>query len=370
MLTPMARSSRRRASGLVLIGAVVVATQAVVAGLSPAASGAVRPHQRPSSAPAYCGTGGQKLWDNLAVCGWPGRENTGPVLSNCAGGKLVPRGDGTTPIVLDTPNQVISCADLRGPVVIKAANVTITNSTVETKRGTGANGSASILVDLNASATITHVTVDGGNSVHACIWHKGTRLTVTAVNCSGMNDGVFTWAATSHSPTAGDDFTITDSYFHGFTKETSNGHDDGYQTEGASYGLIEHNTWEMNRNANAAIAIWNSLKSSAAITVADNLIRGGGFAVYAEDYNPGTGAPGAPSAAGGFTVTGIWFVDNVFSTAVSDCVGNYGVWFDRPSWVPYKGGPTDGWHRSGNIVLETGENIDNHNPHVKGQLCL
>src|SRR5579859_2272914 len=155
MLGSSARSPRRRTSVLVLLGAMVVAAQAVLAGISPVASGAVRSPQRPDWGPAYCKDGGQKLWDNLAACGWPGRLNTGPVLSDCPGGKLVPRGDGTTMIVLNTPNQVISCADLRGPVVIRAANVTITNSTVETMHGTGANGSSSILVDLGASATIS-----------------------------------------------------------------------------------------------------------------------------------------------------------------------------------------------------------------------
>ena len=40
-----------------------------------------------------------------------------------------------------------------------------------------------------------------------------------------------------------------------------------------------------------------------------------------------------------------------------------------PTWAPYFGGPTDGWRRSGNVVLETGENIDAGNPHVNGVLC-
>ena len=58
----------------------------------------------------------------------------------------------------------------------------------------------------------------------------------------------------------------------------------------------------------------------------------------------------------------------MFSTYASGCVGLYGVWFTRPSW-PGQGGPTDGWHRSGNRVLETGQNIDSHNPTRNGVLC-
>ena len=85
-------------------------------------------------------------------------------------------------------------------------------------------------------------------------------------------------------PTTGDDFTVKDSYFHGFTTVTANGHEDGYQTEGAGNGLIEHNTYRMTTVADSAIAIWDSLKTSRNITVVGDLITGGGFAVYADDY--------------------------------------------------------------------------------------
>jgi hypothetical protein len=255
---------------------------------------------------------------------------------------------------------------------IKARNVTIRNSTIISdsgRKGTRANGTAGILVEDGASATIAHVTINGDDGVHACIWHQGTRLTVRAVNCHGVDDGIFSWADTGYSGTTGDNFTIKDSYFHGFTKATSNGHEDGYQTEGARHGLIEHNTYRMTAAADSAIAIWDALRTSANITVAGNLITGGGFAVYADDYNPGDGAPGMPSAVGGFSVTSIQFIDNVFSTYASGCVGKWGVWFTRPTWKPYQGGPTDGWHRRGNQVLETGQQIDGHNPHWKGRLC-
>jgi len=119
----------------------------------------------------------------------------------------------------------------------------------------------------------------------------------------------------------------------------------------------------MTAGADSAIAIWDSLKTSDSIAVSNNLITGGGFAIYAEDYNPGAGDPGNKSAASGFSDTNITFTDNSFSTYAGGCVGQFGVWFTRPSWTPYAGGPTDGWHRSGNTVLETGENIDNGNPH-------
>ena len=93
-----------------------------------------------------------------------------------------------------------------------------------------------------------------------------------------------------------------------------------------------------------------------------------GFAIYAEDYNPGDGGPGDPPASGGFSVTDIRFIDNVFSTGADGCVGQFGTWFDRPGWT-YDGGPADGWHRHGNTVLETGQNVDNGNPSGNGLSC-
>ena len=107
---------------------------------------------------------------------------------------------------------------------------------------------------------------------------------------------------------------MENSYFHDFTTRTSNGHEDGYQTEGASDGLIQHNTYQMTVGADSAVAIWDSLRSSRNIKVDGNLITGGGFAIYAEDYNPGDGGPGDPPASGGFSVTDIRFINNVFST--------------------------------------------------------
>jgi Right handed beta helix region len=326
-----------------------------------------------SQAPAFCHAGGARLWARLAACGWPGRANTGPRISQCPSHRLtrLHRGLGRA-IVITTPNAVISCRQITGMLDIKASGVTVKDSTIVSnsgKRGQAANGTADIYVEDGASAVIDHVKINGDDGVHACVWHQGTQLTVDAVNCYGVDDGIFSWADTGYSPTTGDHFTIRNSYFHGFTHATANGHEDGYQTEGASHGLIEHNTYRMNAGADSAIAIWDSLKSASDITVTGNLITGGGFAVYAEDYNPGDGGPGEPSPIGGFGVTGITFTGNAFSTFAAGCVGKYGAWFTRPAWDPYEGGPTDGWHRVGNRVLETGENIDGHNPTWRGTLC-
>jgi hypothetical protein len=99
------------------------------------------------------------------------------------------------------------------------------------------------------------------------------------------------------------------------------------------------------------------MDDSSDFLVSRNLIAGGGFSVYAEDYSPSEASPN-----GGYTVTDVRFVDNVFSTRLFPCVGSYGVWFSR-------GAPTDGWRRAGNRVLETGQNLDNGNPSAGGRSC-
>src|ERR1700722_7883084 len=115
----------RKAAWLI---ALLFAVPAMLASFSTVAIGAVTTRQASHTVPAYCHTGGQILWDHLVTCGWPGESNTGPVLADCPGDHLVPQGNGTNPIVLSTPNQVIKCADLLGQVSIRAANVTIINS--------------------------------------------------------------------------------------------------------------------------------------------------------------------------------------------------------------------------------------------------
>jgi hypothetical protein len=340
---------------------------------SAAAASASSKPQRAAAAPSYCSTGGSALWSNLAACGWPDSSNTGPVLSQCPNGRLTPQGSNPSQaMVIRTAGTVVSCENIQGMVFIDAPNVTIKNSIVTAnsgKVGMAANGTAGITVSDGASATVSNVTINGSDGVHACIWHQGTQLSVNAVNCYGVDDGIFSWADPSYSQTTGNNFTISNSYFHDFTTATSNGHEDGYQTEGASNGLIQHNTYQLTTAADSDIAIWDSRRSASSITVTGNLMTGGGFAVYAQDYNPGDGGPGDPAASSGYSVTGIQFTSNDFSTYASGCVGAYGAWFTRPTWAPYQGGPTDGWHRSGNKVLETGEMIDAGNPHKGSYLC-
>ena len=187
--------------------------------------------------PAACANGGNYLWSNLETCGWPGPGNTGAVVADCPGGVLMANGGANTRTIhVTTAGSIVSCQNITGCLSVDAPNVTVQNVKITCtsgKTGENANGTSVINVSDGASATIDHVEINGLSEVHACIWHQGTKLIVTAINCYGINDGIFSWADTSYSQTTGDNFTIKDSYLHDFTTKTANGHIDGYQTEGA-----------------------------------------------------------------------------------------------------------------------------------------
>lgn len=335
------------------------------ASVSPAPSGSA-----PSSSPARSGTTstsaratspaagatvpaggcGAQVWQHLAACGWPGPGNTGypagQVFGRTVNGAYTVTQDGT----------VIDGWRVTGGIAVRAKNVTIRNSWI-TSDFKGANGSGVVNVNPGASATVEHNLIDGLNATHACVWHEGSAMTARFNECRGVNDGMFSWATTEGQDGTGDNFHIEDNWLHGFTTAAANGHIDGYQTEGARHGVIRHNTFDVSQDQDSAVAIWNSRKTSDDILVEHNLMAGGGFAVYAEDYSPSEASP-----AGGYAVTNIRFVNNVFSTIHFGCVGNWGVWYVR-------GAPTDGWNRSGNTVLETGEKIDTRNPTNRGSEC-
>lgn len=259
-------------------------------------------------------------------------------------------------LTVTADNTVIDGWKVSGGIQVRAQNVTIRNSLVTHSAG-GSNGSGVININPGYSATIQRTTIDGQNATHACIWHEGRSMTARANNCRGVNDGIFMWATQTGVDGTGDNFVIEDNWLHGFTTAAANGHVDGIQTEGAKNGVIRHNTIDVAQDQTAAISLWNSRKSTDNIQVDKNLLAGGGFTAYAQDYSPSESSP-----AGGYSVTNVSFTDNTFSTVHYGCVGYWGVWFPR-------GAPTDGWKRSGNVVLESGQKVDSGNPTYNGRTC-
>ena len=247
------------------------------------------------------------VWENLEACGWPGTKNTGypPDI------KL--RVTSSRRITIN--NTIIDGEKIIGGLIIAAKDVTVRNSWITSDfsfMGTGraVSGTGVISLSSGASAIIDHCILDGSNATHAGIWHEGAVLVATSNNIFGVNDGIFSWGK-SGDTNSGNNFRIEDNYLHDFTTLTANGHIDGYQTEGASHGIIRHNVFYITQNQNAAVAIWNSTGDSDDILIENNLAAGSGFLMYAEDYHPSEQNP-----RGGFSVTNIRHINNKFSTAL------------------------------------------------------
>jgi|GEM_PF-1789682 len=280
------------------------------------------------------------VWSNLQACGWPAPGNTG-----YSGGKQLRSTSGRT---ITRDGTVIDGEKVNGTLVIAAKNVTVRNSWIISSRN-GNSGTGVIEISPGASATITRTTLDGSNATHAGIFYAGTKLVARGNNITRVNDGIFSWD--------GDHFRIEDNYLHDFSTDAANGHVDGFQTEGASHGIIRHNVFDVAQDQTSAIAIWNSRRDSRDILIENNLLLGGGFTIYAHDYHPSDANP-----QGGYVVSNIRILNNKFSNARYDCVGNYGVWYPR-------GAPSDEWRRAGNVLLETGQDLDFQNPIVNGWEC-
>jgi hypothetical protein len=365
----LSRATSARARNVALL----VAALLLFLGSALPANGSAEPAQRhgidASAAPATgsaraaarCRTNGDYVWSHLGKCGWAGPANTGPRVSTCPNDKLRDRGHNARSVIRVTrPGTTISCQRIIGCLNVEAPGVTIRDVAIRCtsgRTGEDANGTAVIDVRPGGAATIERVAVNGMKGVHACVWHMGKRLRVNGLDCKNVNDGIFSFGERGQ----GDDFVIRNSYVHDLTTRTANGHVDGYQTTGAVHGRLIHNTWlittDAHNEATSAIAIWNGTRNSRDIVVKRNLIAGGGFSVYAHDYSPSEEHP-----QGGNTVTDTHFVDNVFSRHLFGCVGYFGIWFPR-------GSPSDGWHRSGNRLLETGANVDRGNPSYQGRSC-
>ena len=308
------------------------------------------PSQPPTSTPSQPPSQGAdpacrtaRVWSKLETCGWPGPATTGvpagQVYSRTVSGGLTITRDGT----------VVDGWRVSGGIDVKASNVVIRNSYVTNDAG-GVSGTGVVTIYPGASATVTDSTLDGSNSTHACVWHAGQSMVVKRIDCQRVNDGIFTWPIATGGDGSGDNFTIEDSWLHSFTTQAANGHIDGFQSVGTKHGVFRHNTVDVSQNQNSAFSIYDERKNTSDVLVQDNLMTGGGFAIYA--YHAG----------GPYSLTNVRFVDNVFSNAHYGCVGYWGVWFTR-------GVANDGWHRSGNTVLETGADLDATNPSVGGQLC-
>ena len=179
-----------------------------------------------------------------------------------------------------------------------------------------------------ASLTITDTEVDGlGFAGGICIGFS--NYTALRVDCHGMGDGL----------RFGDNVTVTDSYVHALVN-CGDCHTDAAQATGGVNVVLRHNSLENPYGETSCILLGNEFGPLRNVLVENNLLNGGGWAVY------GGGEDG--------NVDHIRFIGNHFVRAPQ------GFWPEGGYWGPVsafgRNRPGNVW--SGNVWHDNGKTIN------------
>jgi hypothetical protein len=186
--------------------------------------------------------------------------------ASCTG---VPAGTNLTIINGDleikTAGTVVDSKDIRGCVIVQAANVTIRKSKITC---TSFYGIASYAASDDGGLLVQDVEVDCADHNSTGISYEG--LTVQRAHIHNCENGLDIYR----------NVTITDSYIHSIY-EGATGHGDGIQSSDGSNTLIDHNTI-YGESTTSAININNnpSGPTSTNITISNNLLAGGAYTLY------------------------------------------------------------------------------------------
>ena len=226
--------------------------------------------------------------------GWPDATNTG-----------VPAGTTLTaytgPLTITTAGTVIDRRKITGCVVIKANNVTIKNSLLQT------NGCFfNVLSDNgNTGLVLQDVEIDGQGNSTGDSAVNGSGFTCLRCNVHGTVDGF----------KAGTNVVIQDSWIHDLVIQ-GDSHNDGIQSLGTTSLKIIHNRIVLADGATSAVILsTGSASAMKNVEIRGNLLGGGAFTVY------GGYAAGQDVRS---RVDNISITDNRFTTVVFPRSGAYG----------------------------------------------
>lgn len=246
--------------------------------------------------------------------GFPSADNTG-----------VPAGVTLTtytgPLTINQAGTVIDGKKITGCVVIKANNVTIKNSLLQT------NGCFfNVLSDNgNTGLLLQDVEIDGQGNTTGDSAVNGGGYTCLRCDIHGTSDGF----------KAGTGVIIQDSWIHDLAQGPG-GHNDGVQSLGTTSLKIIHNSIVVQDGATSAIILsTGSASAMKNVEIRDNLLGGGAYTVY------GGYASGRDTLS---KVANISITGNRFTTVVHPKSGAYGpmtsvdppvvtsgnVWHDGP----------------------------------------
>jgi hypothetical protein len=245
---------------------------------------------------------------------FPSSATTGPVVPLTTSG----------PVTADSPGQVVENLDIRGELNVTAPDVVVRNVRV---RG----GDTSWLVILRndtGTTTLDSVAVEGdaGAIVGLGVFQAGEGpLRMRATRITGTQDG----CACARG-------SIVDSYI-ALGPNRDGAHNDGIQSGGGTGFTVRHNTIFNSNGQTSAIALFDEHGPQVDVRIENNLLAGGGFAIYAGD---GTHRP-----------SGVQVIGNVFSRRFFANGGAYGP---ARAWCANCAGAR--W--TGNVWEGTGRPVD------------
>jgi hypothetical protein len=214
-------------------------------------------------------------------CGYPDITNTG-----------VPTGTALTVVygdmTISTAGTLVDGKDIRGCVLVAAANVTIRHSKVSCSGGY-------VVLQQITSGTLTvedsELTCQGSGGT-AMGYNNFVARRLDIYGCENGFD-------------VDNNAVITDNWIH----ITAPDHSDGVQLNAGAHITIQHNTITNTVGTSAVIA---HPDGNSDVLVQDNLIAGGTYTLYCPEY----------------TSTNFRVVGNRFSTIWFATVGVYGPWED------------------------------------------
>ncbi len=171
----------------------------------------------------------------------------------------------TGPSTITATGTVIDAKRITTCLVVKANNVTITNSSFASVC------SFNILSDSGATdLRIADVEIDGLADPASDSAVAGSNYACLRCNIHGTTDGF----------KAGTNVVIDSSYIHDLTL-TSDSHNDGVQSLGTTNLYVAHNTIVLADGATAAVILsTGSAPVMTNVTITGNLLGGGAFTVY------------------------------------------------------------------------------------------
>ena len=227
----------------------------------------------------------------------------------------------TGPSTITNDGTVIDSKKITSCIVIKADNVTIKNSLLQT----GGCFFNVLSDDGNTGLKLTDVEIDGLGNTSGDAAIGGGGYTCLRCDIHGTTDGA----------KAGDDVVFRDSYIHDLAM-TGGSHNDGIQSLGTDSLQIVHNRIITPRGSTSAIILsTGSADQMRNVKIDNNVLGGGAYTVYG-GYLAGTDSLSK--------ISNISITNNKFTTEVYSRSGAYGpltstsspvvvsgnTWYDGP----------------------------------------